>query len=69
MTPGITVAKKNKVSHRLHEYVHDPSSEFYGGEAAEKLVFKTLVVGVIPVSSMLSMKLIARALGTFFACF
>ncbi|MGO1329452.1 MAG: Cys-tRNA(Pro) deacylase, partial [Idiomarina loihiensis] len=60
------------------EYSHDPASESYGGEAAEKLgvpqeqVFKTLVVsldgkelavGIIPVSSRLSLKLIAKALG------
>ncbi|RLT99934.1 MAG: Cys-tRNA(Pro) deacylase [Ketobacter sp.] len=78
MTPGIKLVQKAKVSHRVHEYAHDPSSESYGLEAAEKLgvpeakVFKTLVVsldgktlavGVIPVSSMLSMKLIAKAAG------
>ena len=78
MTPAINVAKKNNVSHRIHEYSHDESSESYGLEAAEKMgvpeerVFKTLVVtldnkelvvGVIPVSSMLSMKLIAKAAG------
>lgn len=78
MTPGIIAAKKNKLSHRIHEYSHDESSESYGLEAAEKIgvsegrVFKTLVVcldskelvvGVIPVSSMLSMKLIAKVAG------
>ena len=78
MTPGINVARHNKIAHSVHEYAHDPSSESYGAEAAEKLgvpetrVFKTLVVsldnkelavGVIPASSMLSMKLIARAAG------
>lgn len=78
MTPGINVAKQRKITHKVHEYAHDPSSESYGLEAAEKLgvadarVFKTLVVnldnttlavGVIPVSSMLSMKLIAKAAG------
>lgn len=78
MTPGILVAKNSKVNYRVHEYPHDPSSESYGLEAAEKLgipverVFKTLVVnldgkeravGVIPVSSMLSMKLVAKAAG------
>lgn len=62
----------------MHEYPHDPDSESYGLEAAEKLqvaperVFKTLivrldtgelVVAVIPVASMLSMKLIAKAVG------
>lgn len=78
MTPGINVAKKNKVQHQVHEYTHDPSADSYGLEAAEKLgvsperVFKTLVVnldgkelavGVVPVSSMLSLKLIAKSLG------
>ena len=77
MTPGINVAKKAKIVHKVHGYVHEPS-ESYGLEASEKLgvhkdrVFKTLVVsldnkelavGVIPVSSMLSMKLIAKAAG------
>jgi Cys-tRNA(Pro)/Cys-tRNA(Cys) deacylase len=78
MTPCILVAKKAKISYALHEYAHDPTTESYGSEAAEKMgapearVFKTLVVnldsselvvGVIPVSSMLSMKLIAKAAG------
>jgi Cys-tRNA(Pro)/Cys-tRNA(Cys) deacylase len=78
MTPGITVARKAKVAHTVHEYAHDASSESYGLEAAEKLgvppdrVYKTLVVrldnkalavGVIPVSAMLSMKLFAKAAG------
>jgi len=78
MTPGINQAKKHQVSHTIHEYSHDESSESYGLEAADKMrvsqdiVFKTLVVtldnkelavGIIPVSSKLSMKLIAKALG------
>ena len=78
MTPGINAVRKSKVPHKIHEYSHDESSESYGREAAEKMgvleerVFKTLVVsldkgelvvGVIPVSSMLSMKLIAKASG------
>lgn len=78
MTPGINVAKKAKIFHKIHEYIHDSSAVSYGSEAAEKLgvpearVFKTLVVildnkelavGVIPVSSMLSMKLMAKAAG------
>ena len=78
MTPGIKVVKKNKITHKIHEYQHDSSSESYGLEAAEKIgvpeaqVFKTLVVslnnkelavGIIPVSSKLSMKLIAKAVG------
>ena len=78
MTPAINVVKKKKVTHNIHEYSHDPSNKSYGSEAAEKLgvpeerIFKTLIVsldnkmlcvGVIPVSSMLSMKLIAKAAG------
>jgi len=78
MTPGINVAKKNKIKHTIHEYDHDPASESYGTEAAQKLglseerVFKTLVValdgqvlavGVVPVCSMLNMKLMAKAAG------
>jgi Cys-tRNA(Pro)/Cys-tRNA(Cys) deacylase len=78
MTPGINVLKKYKISYKVHEYSHDELSESYGLEASEKLrvpqgrVFKTLVVcldskelavGIIPVSSMLSMKLIAKAAG------
>lgn len=75
MTPGINAVKKSKVSYKIHEYLHEESSESYGLEAAEKLavdqarIFKTLVValdskelvvGVVPVSSKLSMKLVAR---------
>ena len=78
MTPAINTLKNKKISHNIHEYSHDKSSESYGLEAVEKMgvnvenVFKTLVVqidnkllavGVLPVSSQLSMKLIAKALG------
>ncbi len=76
MTPAINLAKKAKVQHTIHQYQHDSTAESYGGEAAEKLgvdearVFKTLVVeldngslavAVLPVSAMLSMKLMATA--------
>lgn len=78
MTPAINTAKKGKIAYTLHSYIHDPASASYGEEASEKLgipperVFKTLVVlidskqmvvAVIPVSSMLSMKQIAKAAG------
>lgn len=78
MTPAINAAKKAKIRYTIHEYRHDPAADSYGLEAAEKLgvpaelVFKTLVVSlddrelavaVIPVSSMLNMKLFARAAG------
>lgn len=76
MTPAINAATKNKINYKVHEYIHDASVKSYGDEAALKLgisterVFKTLVVSlddnqlvvaVISVSSMLSMKLIAKA--------
>jgi Cys-tRNA(Pro)/Cys-tRNA(Cys) deacylase len=78
MTPAIDIARKRNIEHRVHEYGHDPGNESYGNEAVEKLglpaetVFKTLVVslntgqlavGVLPVSSKLSLKRIAAALG------
>lgn len=78
MTPAVNIAKKAKIAYTLHSYTHDPASASYGEEASEKLgisadrVFKTLivqidgrelVVAVIPVSSMLSMKQIAKAAG------
>ncbi|MET4026457.1 Cys-tRNA(Pro)/Cys-tRNA(Cys) deacylase [Marinobacter sp. MBR-99] len=76
MTPGILAAKKANVSYTVHEYEHDPATDSYGNEAAERMgvepnrVFKTLVVnvdgkelavGVVPVTSMLSLKMIAKA--------
>lgn len=78
MTPAINSAKKQSIEFRIHEYKHDAASESYGTEAAEKLqlppeqVFKTLVVmlddrelavAVIPVTAMLSMKLMAKVCG------
>lgn len=78
MTPALNLAKKHNIAYRVHEYLHDPASESYGLEAAEKLgvsaerVFKTLVaeldhqslaVGVVPVSAQLNMKLFAKATG------
>ena len=78
MTPAINAAKKAKIPYTVHQYAHDPGAVSYGKEAAEKLgldearVFKTLVVefdngslavGIIPVSAMLGMKLMAKAAG------
>jgi len=78
MTPAINVAKTKNIFYHIHAYIHDTTSESYGDEAAQKLgisnerVFKTLVVSIdnkalivaiIPVSAMLSMKLIAKAYG------
>ncbi len=78
MTHAINAAKKAKITYTVHEYDHDPSSDSYGIEAAEKLgiskerMFKTLIVkygskelavAVVPVSTMLNMKLFAKAIG------
>ncbi len=52
MTPAITAAKRAKISHRVHEYRHDPTAPSYGLEAAQALgvaperVFKTLLVAL-----------------------
>ena len=78
MTPGINAAKHAEITYKVHEYVHDSANTSYGDEAAKKMnvpleqVFKTLVVtlsgkelavGVVPVSSMLNLKHIARVAG------
>jgi Cys-tRNA(Pro)/Cys-tRNA(Cys) deacylase len=61
----------------VHEYAHDPRSDSFGLEAAAELgldpdrVYKTLmasadgrlVVAVVPVSGMLDLKALARAVG------
>jgi Cys-tRNA(Pro)/Cys-tRNA(Cys) deacylase len=78
VTPAINSAKKAKIPHRVHSYQHDPAVASYGREAADKLgvdprrVFKTLVtqlddkilsVAVVPVTSTLNLKLLAKAAG------
>ena len=77
MTPAVNTAKKAKIEYTIHEYEHDPANESYGSEAASKLgipeerMFKTLIVrhgnkefavGIVPVSSMLNMKHLAKAI-------
>ncbi|MBL4681688.1 MAG: Cys-tRNA(Pro) deacylase [Pseudomonadales bacterium] len=79
MTPGINLIKSSGLFHRIHEYHHDASAASYGLEAVEKMqvvaesVFKTLVVkternefvvAVLPVSSQLSMKRLAKSAGS-----
>jgi len=76
MTPAVDLVRKEGIAHTLHEYAHDPKSESYGTEAAEKLgldpdqVFKTLVaetdtgelvVAIVPVSGSLNLKQLAKA--------
>jgi len=83
MTPCINIAKKANITYTIHEYHHDPSAKSYGDEVVEKLgipaskVFKTLVVktsnddlavAVVPVSTRLNMKLIAKATKSKKAC-
>lgn len=78
MTPAIDTTKRAKIKYTLHEYQHDSSNASYGLEAANKLgieeqrVFKTLVVsfadkilavGIVPVSTQLNLKQMAKALG------
>lgn len=78
MTPGIEQARRAGIDYRVHQYEHDPDSESWGLEAAQKTgvpearIFKTLLVelaggelavGVVPVSAMLNLKLVARAAG------
>ncbi len=52
MTPAIELVRKAKISHRVHEYRHDPGGGSYGEEAAARLgidrerVFKTLLVAL-----------------------
>ena len=78
MTPAVNSVKKAKIAFTLHQYEHDITHSSYGLEASENLavvperVFKTLVVkldptelvvAILPVNSMLSMKIIAKACG------
>jgi Cys-tRNA(Pro)/Cys-tRNA(Cys) deacylase len=78
MTPCIRLLKTNKTPFTLHQYEHDSTCSSYGEEAAQKLgvvpqrVFKTLVVqsdakeffvGIVPVTSQLSLKAMAKVTG------
>lgn len=76
-TPATALLAKQKVTHVLHAYEHDPRAGSYGLEAVEALgldparVFKTLVaevdgkltVGVVPVTGQLDLKALAAAVG------
>ena len=78
MTPAISELEDAGFAYELLHYEHDPSVGSYGGEAVNKLglngeaVFKTLmselntgefVVCLIPVSSSLNLKAVAKAAG------
>ncbi|HEV2780974.1 MAG TPA: Cys-tRNA(Pro) deacylase [Actinophytocola sp.] len=76
-TPATALLTRQKVSHTLHSYEHDPRHDSYGLEAAEALgvpperVFKTLlaevdgalVVAIVPVVAQLDLKALAAAVG------
>jgi Cys-tRNA(Pro)/Cys-tRNA(Cys) deacylase len=76
-TPATALVAKQKITHRVHEYAHDPRAESYGAEAADALgveparVFKTLVaevdgaltVAVVPVTGSVDLKALAAAAG------
>jgi Cys-tRNA(Pro)/Cys-tRNA(Cys) deacylase len=77
VTPAVLALDRAGVPYTLHPYQHDPRSTSFGMEAAIELgldpdrVFKTLLatvdgmlaVAVVPVSTMLDLKALARALG------
>ena len=78
MTPAISELEDAGFVYELLHYDHDPSVGSYGGEAVSKLgvneeaVFKTLmselntgefVVCLVPVSSSLNLKAVAKAAG------
>ncbi len=77
-TPALTLLDRTGTAHTVHAYEHDPATPLgYGAEAAAVLgidperVYKTLiakvdgrlVVGVVPVSGKLDLRLLARAVG------
>lgn len=76
-TPATALLTKQKITHRVHAYEHDPRAASYGLEAASALgipperCFKTLVaevdgaltVAVVPVAGSLDLKALAAAAG------
>lgn len=78
MTPAINLADKLKLTYQIHEFDHDNNAASFGLEAAEKMnvdgaqIFKTLVVqtdskvlavAIVPVTTTLNFKKMAKALG------
>jgi Cys-tRNA(Pro)/Cys-tRNA(Cys) deacylase len=76
-TPATVLLGKQKITHTVHAYAHDPRAESYGAEAAAALgidparCFKTLIatvdgaltVAVVPVTGSLDLKALAAAAG------
>ncbi|MDX5379465.1 MAG: Cys-tRNA(Pro) deacylase [Halomonas sp.] len=78
MTPAVRALERDGASFELLSYEHDPRAPAYGEEAASALglaphtVFKTLIVrlddgrlavGIVPVTSQLDLKALAKAAG------
>jgi Cys-tRNA(Pro)/Cys-tRNA(Cys) deacylase len=76
-TPATALLTRQRVTHQVHAYAHDPKAPSYGAEAAAALdveparCFKTLIVdvegaltvAVVPVSGSLDLKALAMAVG------
>lgn len=76
-TPATALLARQKITHRLYPYPHDPRADSYGEEAATALgvdpgrLFKTLIASidghlvcaVVPVSGRLDLKALAAAAG------
>jgi Cys-tRNA(Pro)/Cys-tRNA(Cys) deacylase len=76
-TPATALLARQKITHTLHPYPHDPRADSYGEEAATALgvepgrLFKTLIASVdgrlvcavVPVSGRLDIKALAAAAG------
>jgi Cys-tRNA(Pro)/Cys-tRNA(Cys) deacylase len=76
-TPATVALHAAGVAHVVHQFEHDPANRNFGMEAADAIgadpdrVFKTLVtvvdgghaVAIVPVTTMLSLKAVAAALG------
>ena len=78
MTPAVKALERAGLAFELREYAHDPRADSYGMEAADSLgidadsVYKTLlaqvdtrelVVAIVPVSTTLNLKALAKAAG------
>lgn len=73
-TPAIAAAERAGIAFQVHAYEHDPASESYGLEAADKLgldrdrVYKTLVieadgkpaVAIVPVAAQLDLRVLGK---------
>lgn len=76
-TPATKLLARHGITHRLHEYAHDPRATSFGREAAEQLgvaperLLKTLVADVdgtpiavvLPTADQLDLKALAAASG------